>query len=119
MDVEVDITTTVKGNHVTFALNGEKIALLIGKRGQTLNALQYLVQLALNKDGKQYYSVTLDAEGYRGRRQETLESLAVKMAEKAKRINKKVALEQSRLSSRKLIIVCSSQEMMFPLIRIV
>src|SRR5690625_8036547 len=93
MDVEVDITTTVKGNHVTFALNGEKIALLIGKRGQTLNALQYLVQLALNKDGKQYYSVTLDAEGYRGRRKETLESLADKMAEKAKRINKKVALE--------------------------
>jgi len=103
MDVEVDITTTVKGNHVTFALNGEKIALLIGKRGQTLNALQYLVQLALNKDGKQYYSVTLDAEGYRGRRKETLESLAVKMAEKAKRINKKVALEPMPAFERKII----------------
>ena len=103
MDVDVDITTTVKGNHVTFALNGEKIALLIGKRGQTLNALQYLVQLALNKDGKQYYSVTLDAEGYRGRRKETLESLADKMAEKAKRINKKVALEPMPAFERKII----------------
>src|SRR5699024_11235273 len=56
MDVDVDITTTVKGNHVTFALNGEKIALLIVKRGKTINVLQYLVQLAFIKVGRHYLS---------------------------------------------------------------
>lgn len=103
MGVEVVVTTTTVGNHVTFDLTGEKIALLIGKRGQTLNALQYLVHLALNKDGKQFYTVTVDAEGYRGRRTETLESLALKMADKAKRLNKKVALEPMPSYERKII----------------
>jgi spoIIIJ-associated protein len=103
MNVDVDITTTVEENHVTFEMNGENIALLIGKRGQTLNALQYLVHLALNKDSDEYYSVSLDAEGYRGRRRETLESLAVKMADKAVRLNKKVALEPMPAFERKII----------------
>ncbi|MFD2045631.1 RNA-binding cell elongation regulator Jag/EloR [Ornithinibacillus salinisoli] len=103
MNVEADITTTIEENHVTFDLTGEKIALLIGKRGQTLNALQYLVHLVLNKEGNQYYTVTLDAEGYRGRRKATLETLAERMAEKAKRINKKVALEPMPAYERKII----------------
>lgn len=103
MNVDVDITTTVKENHVTFEMNGENIALLIGKRGQTLNAFQYLVHLALNKDSEAYYSVTLDAEGYRGRRKETLEALAGKMADKAVRLKKKVALEPMPAFERKII----------------
>ncbi|MFA1819633.1 RNA-binding cell elongation regulator Jag/EloR [Virgibacillus oceani] len=103
MNVDVDITTTIEENHVTYEMNGENIALLIGKRGQTLNALQYLVHLALNKDAAEYYSVTLDAEGYRGRRKETLESLAGKMADKAVRLNKKVALEPMPAFERKII----------------
>jgi len=103
MNVDVDITTTVEENHVTFEMNAENIALLIGKRGQTLNALQYLVHLALNKDSEEYYSVTLDAEGYRGRRRETLESLAGKMADKAIRLNKRVALEPMAAFERKII----------------
>ncbi|SHG72668.1 RNA-binding cell elongation regulator Jag/EloR [Ornithinibacillus halophilus] len=103
MNVEVNIHTTVEDNHVTFDLSGEKIALLIGKRGQTLNAIQYLVHLVINKDGKKFYTVTVDAEGYRGRRRETLESLANRMAEKALRINKKVALEPMPAYERKII----------------
>src|SRR5699024_321315 len=103
MNIDATLTTTVNDNHVTFEVSGDKIALLIGKRGQTLNALQYLVQLALNKDGKQFYRVTLDAEGYRNRRKQTLETLAVKMADKAKRINKKVALEPMPAYERKII----------------
>jgi spoIIIJ-associated protein len=103
MNVDVDITTTVEENHVTFEMNGENIALLIGKRGATLNAFQYLVHLALNKDTDDYYSVTLDAEGYRGRRKETLESLAGKMADKAVRLGKKVALEPMPAFERKII----------------
>lgn len=103
MGVDVELTTTVKDNYVTFEMTGDKIALLIGKRGTTLNALQYLVQLVINKDGRNFYRVTLDAEGYRGRRKETLESLALKMADKAKRLNKKVALEPMPPYERKII----------------
>lgn len=103
MNIETKVETIVSGNHVTFNLNGEKIAILIGKRGQTLNAIQYLVQLVINKDSNQYYSVTVDAEGYRNRRKETLESLALKMADKSKRMNRKVALEPMPAFERKII----------------
>ncbi|MGM8365467.1 RNA-binding cell elongation regulator Jag/EloR [Virgibacillus sp. W0181] len=103
MGVTVEIKTTVKEKQVTFELSGDKIALLIGKRGQTLNALQYLVHLVVNKDAKQFYTVTLDAEGYRKRRRETLETLAGKMAEKATRLNNKVALEPMPAFERKII----------------
>ena len=105
MNVDVNVTTTVseKENHVTFDLSGEKIAILIGKRGQTLNALQYLLHLAVNKGGKKYYTVTVDAEGYRSRRKDTLETLANRMAEKAIRIKRKVALEPMPAYERKII----------------
>lgn len=103
MNVDVNVTSTVEDNHVTFDLSGEKIALLIGKRGQTLNALQYLTHLVVNKEGNKYHTVTIDAEGYRGRRKETLEGLALRMADKAKRMNKKVALEPMPAYERKII----------------
>jgi spoIIIJ-associated protein len=103
MQVDVTIKTTVDDNHVTYEMDGENIAILIGKRGQTLNALQYLAHLAINKQKEKYFTVTLDAEGYRGRRKETLESLAHKMADKAKHLNKKVALEPMPAYERKII----------------
>lgn len=103
MGIDIDIKTTINNNYVTFEASGDKIALLIGKRGQTLNALQYLVQLVLNKDGKKFYRVNLDAEGYRNRRKRTLESLAIKMADKAIHLNKKVALEPMPPYERKII----------------
>lgn len=103
MNVEAEIEMGVEGNHVNFEVSGDNIAVLIGKRGQTLNALQYLLHLAINKDGKQFYTVSLDAEGYRQRRKETLESLAGKMADKAVRLDKKVALEPMPSFERKII----------------
>ncbi|QKY70834.1 RNA-binding cell elongation regulator Jag/EloR [Lentibacillus sp. CBA3610] len=103
MNVQANVSTTVEENHVSFNLSGDKIAVLIGKRGQTLNAIQYLVHLVLNKDGSEYYSVTVDAEGYRGRRKETLESLAHKMTDKALTLNKNVALEAMPAFERKII----------------
>lgn len=103
MNVEAAVKAIVTDNHVTYELSGETIAILIGKRGQTLNALQYIVHLALNKGQEQFYSVTVDAEGYRGRRKETLESLALKMAEKAEALNKKVALDPMPAFERKII----------------
>lgn len=110
MGLNVNIETVTREKHVTFSLSGNKIALLIGKRGQTLNALQYIVQLVLNKDAKEYYAVTLDAEGYRERRRETLESLAFKMTAKAKRIRKKVALEPMPAYERKIIHTALQEE---------
>lgn len=103
MNVSVTIKTTLDENHVTYELSGDKIALLIGKRGQTLNALQYLVQLVINKGGNHFFRVSVDAEGYRGRRKQTLETLATRMADKAIRLNRKVALEPMPAFERKII----------------
>ncbi|HLR08648.1 MAG TPA: RNA-binding cell elongation regulator Jag/EloR [Bacillota bacterium] len=103
MNVDVEITTTVNDNHVTYELHGDKIGLLIGKRGQTLNALQYLAHRVLNKNSDTRYTVTLDAEGYRKRRRETLESLARKMADKANRQQRKVVLNPMPAHERKII----------------
>ena len=101
IDVEIDVEQV--DQHVTFNLTGEKIALLIGRRGKTLNALQYLTQLVLNKETEQFYSVTVDAEGYRKRREKTLIDLAKKMAQKATRVKRKVSLEPMPAYERKII----------------
>ena len=103
MGVEVEIEVEQEDNRVTFHLSGEKIALLIGRRGKTLNALQYLTQLVLNKQTTQFYAVTVDAEGYRQRRKETLIDLAQKMADKASRVKRKVTLEPMPAYERKII----------------
>src|SRR5699024_2172610 len=89
MGVEAEVTTEVTDNHVAYHLSGDNIAILIGKRGRTLNSIQYLTQLVLNKNGGQFHSVIVDAEGYRERRKVTLTDLAHKMADKAQRINRK------------------------------
>jgi len=103
MNISIDIKTTVKDNHVTFELSGDKIALLIGRRGQTLNAFQYLIQLVINRSGQDFYRITLDAEGYRKRREETLIRLAERMGQKALQLNRKVKLEPMPPYERKII----------------
>lgn len=103
MGVEVEVEKTVTEKRVHFDLSGEKIAILIGKRGKTLNAIQYLTQLIINKDGRKFHSVVVDAEGYRKRREDTLKDLAEKMASKAIRIDGKVALEPMPAYERKII----------------
>ena len=89
MGVQAAITVLQEGKNITFQLSGEKIALLIGKRGQTLNALQYLTQLVTNRYSKQYLNVTVDAEDYRERRNQTLIQLAERMANRAIRQEKR------------------------------
>ncbi len=100
---DLEITTTREGKYVLFQLKSEKAALLIGKRGQTLNALQHLTQLMLNKSAKQFLMVKLDVENYRERRQEALELLADRMADKALRLNQRVAFEPMPSYERKII----------------
>lgn len=103
MGAEVDVEVMEENNHITFTLTGDKLGILIGKRGRTLNSLQYLTQLVINKEGRKFQSVTVDAEGYRERRRETLYDLAHKMAEKALHIDKKVSLEPMPAYERKII----------------
>jgi spoIIIJ-associated protein len=103
MGAEVEVESKRDGKQVQFVLSGEKIALLIGKRGQTLNSLQYLTQLVINRHSEQYMTVILDAEDYRNRRSETLIQLAQRLAQKAIKTGKNVALEPMPSYERKVI----------------
>ncbi|TYR74743.1 protein jag [Rossellomorea vietnamensis] len=103
MGIDVEIDIKVDGRHAEFQLAGEKIALLIGKRGQTLNSLQHLAGLVANRYSEQFLTVVLDAENYRERRRQTLASLAERLAEKAVRTNRKVSLEPMPSYERKVI----------------
>lgn len=82
---------------------GEGMGLIIGKRGATLDSLQYLATLVINKDRKDHVRLKLDTEGYRARRQETLEKLAINMAKKAKRTGHRVVLEPMNPYERRII----------------
>ena len=84
-------------------LAGEDMGMLIGKRGQTLDSLQYLVSLIVNKESESYIRVKLDTENYRERRKETLENLAKNIAYKVKRTRRSVALEPMNPYERRII----------------
>ena len=101
MGAPIKIEIKRDGKQVHFTLTGEKIALLIGKRGQTLNSLQYLTQLVINRFSNQYLTVILDAEDYRKRRNETLIQLAHRLAQKAVKTGKDVALNRCLPMSEK------------------
>ena len=100
---DLQIHTESQGKYVLLKLESEKAAFLIGKRGQTLNALQQLTQLVLNKSAKSFMLVKLDVEDYRERRQTSLEQLAERMADKAIRTRKKVVFEPMPSYERKII----------------
>ena len=104
MDIhDLKIQTEYEGKRLLFKLESEKAALLIGKHGATLNALQQLTQLVINNVAKTFISLSIDVENYRERRQSTLESLADRMADKAVRTGRKVAFEPMPSYERKII----------------
>ncbi|HAS74377.1 MAG TPA: protein jag [Clostridiales bacterium UBA8960] len=104
---EMNIDAKIETNQVEDAINiniiGEDMAILIGKRGQTLDSLQYLVSLVVNKNRDHYLRVVLDTENYRAKRKETLESLAEKLASKVKKSRKNVILEPMNPYERRII----------------
>lgn len=104
---EMNISAEIEVAQVEEALNinmiGEDMAILIGKRGQTLDSLQYLVSLVVNKERDDYLRVVLDTENYRAKRKETLESLADKLASKVKKSRKNVILEPMNPYERRII----------------
>jgi len=100
---DLKIETETEGKTILFKMESEKAAILIGKHGSNLNALQQLTQLVVSKNAKTYVTVRLDIENYRERRQIALEQLAEKMADRAIRTGKKVSLEPMPSYERKII----------------
>ena len=103
MVVVIDAKFDETENALDVELSGDEMGVLIGKRGQTLDSLQYLVSLVVNKKSENYVRVKLDTENYRERRKETLETLAKNIAYKVKRTKRSVSLEPMNPYERRII----------------
>ena len=103
MNIPAKLTSTVNEEAINIDIAGDNMALVIGKRGQTLDAMQYLVSLFVNRKRENYIRVILDTEDYRNRRRKTLEKLAHRMADKSKRLRKDIILEPMNPYERRII----------------
>lgn len=103
MGLDVMIEKRLTTERILLQLHGRGLGVLIGKHGKTLDSLQYLTNLAANQSGRGRYFVMLDVEDYRERRQETLESLAIRMASRVKRSQRPLVLEPMNAYERKII----------------
>lgn len=103
MEVKLSESYDEAENTLNIIMEGDEMGLLIGKRGQTLDSLQYLTSLVVNRSGEHYIRVKLDTENYRERRKETLEQLAKSIAYKVKRTKKSVSLEPMNPYERRII----------------
>ena len=102
VDVTIDMGTDPEGNVYGF-IQGDTLGILIGRRGETLDALQYLTSLKVNRGRESYTRVTLDTENYRAKREDTLIRLANRMANRALRTGRKVSLEPMNPYERRII----------------
>jgi spoIIIJ-associated protein len=107
MGLEAEVVPSENDERITLEIKGPETALVIGKKGQTLDSLQYLVNKIISKklgegEGK---PISVDAEGYRSRRAESLVELAHKLAEKAKRTGRPVAADPMSAADRRVIHV--------------
>ena len=103
MEVVVNVCYNETDNSMDIELSGEEMGILIGKRGQTLDSLQYIVSLVVNKEIENYVRVKVDTENYRQRRRETLENLAKNIAYKVKKTKRPVSLEPMNPFERRII----------------
>lgn len=103
MGVDGDVSIEIKQDQVHMNITGTKMGMVIGKRGETLDALQYLTNIVVNKANEQYVKVIIDTENYRKRREETLKKVALKFAKKATELKKPVALEPMNPYDRRII----------------
>ena len=103
MVVVVDVKYDEENRNLSVDLSGDEMGVLIGKRGQTLDSLQYLLSLVVNKETEEYIRVKVDTEDYRRRRKETLENLAKNIAYKVKRTKRSVSLEPMNPYERRII----------------
>ena len=103
MNVPADIAVSDSEENLRMVLSGENMSILIGRRGETLDALQYLTSLNVNRSREDYLRVTLDTENYRAKREEALRKLAVRMANRAKKSGRRVALEPMNPNERRIL----------------
>lgn len=103
LTVSIDMKYDESERTIDIDLSGEKMGVLIGKRGQTLDSLQYLTSLVANKGSEEYVRIKMDTENYRQRRKETLENLAKNIAYKVKRTRRSHSLEPMNPYERRII----------------
>ncbi|TYO96421.1 RNA-binding cell elongation regulator Jag/EloR [Desulfallas thermosapovorans] len=103
MNLDVDIDIIEKDEKILVNINGPDLGILIGRRGETLDALQYLVNLSANKNMEKRKRIFIDIEGYRKRREDTLKKLAYKLADKARQRGRNVILEPMNSMERRII----------------
>ena len=103
MDLEVKMDIQQKDDTLLVNIEGPQMGVIIGRRGQTLDSLQYLVSLVVNKNSDKYIKVFVDTENYRQKREDTLVRLASKMASKVRKIGKTIALEPMNPYERRII----------------
>ena len=103
ISAKIELVYDEVNSNIDINVIGEDMGVLIGKRGQTLDSLQYLVSLVVNKNSENYIKIKLDTENYRARRKETLENLAKNIAYKVKRTRKAVSLEPMNPYERRII----------------
>ncbi|MCT4594661.1 MAG: protein jag [Anaeromicrobium sp.] len=103
MNIVAKYKTKLENNTLNLEIIGSNMGVLIGKRGQTLDAIQYLVSLVVNKERDEYIRVVLDTENYRRKRRQTLIKLANKLAYKAKSTSRDVVLEPMNPYERRII----------------
>ncbi|MGI6108609.1 MAG: RNA-binding cell elongation regulator Jag/EloR [Eubacteriaceae bacterium] len=102
-ELEISETETDEGHFLNVNLVGENMGILIGRRGQTLDSIQYLTSLVVNRNTEEYTRVIIDTENYREKRKKTLEALADKMASKVGRYKKRISLEPMNPAERRII----------------
>ena len=103
MSVPTQIEVSESEEQLRMQLSGENMSILIGRRGETLDALQYLTSLNVNRNREEYLRVSLDTENYRAKREEALRKLAVRMANRAKKSGRRVALEPMNPNERRIL----------------
>ncbi len=105
MGISAVIEKMIKADRITLHIHGDDLGVLIGKHGQTLDALQYIINLKANKGKENRFFIMLDVENYRARREETLKNLAHRLASRVKHNRNKVVLEPMNGFERKIIHV--------------
>ncbi len=105
MGIDAEINVSEGDDSVKITLSGENAGVLIGHHGDTLDSLQYLVNLSANrnKEGKEYVRINLDIENYRAKREETLKNLAKRTAEKVRKTRRNITLEPMTAQERRII----------------
>lgn len=110
MGLSVQIEKLTTKDKITFQVHGEDLGILIGKHGQTLDAIQYLTNLVANKEVRRRCQIVVDVENYRSRREETLIQLAHRLGAKVRRTRQKIALEPMNAFERKIIHLALQNE---------